>query len=106
MPGRILEPPVDVALARQDRADVAAAHRHDHVRPGRVRLGLELPRRPAGEVVADLAHRLDHLRVQVGLGAAAGGAHLVAAAALEERVRHLGAAGVADAEEEDVGHEP
>ena len=39
--------PSRVALARQDRTDVAAAHRHDHVGPGGVRRGLELPRHPA-----------------------------------------------------------
>jgi hypothetical protein len=40
--------------------------------------------------------------VELGAGTAAGGADLVAAQPLEEGVRHLGAALVADAEEEDV----
>ena len=75
--GWILEAPVDVGLARQDGADVAAAHRDDDVRPGRVGLRLELARRPVGEVVADLGHRLDDLRVQRLLGAAPGRADLV-----------------------------
>ena len=95
--GGILEAPVDVALARQHRAHVAAAHRHDHVRPGGVRIRLQLARRAAREVVADLAHRLDHLGMEVLLGVAPGRANLVPAEPLEEGVRHLRAPGVADA---------
>ena len=64
--------------------------------------GRELPGHAAGEVVAALGHHLDDLRVQPLLGPAARRTHLVAAPTLEERVRHLGAPGVADAEEEDV----
>ena len=67
--------------------------------------GSQLARRPAGEVVADLVHCLDHLGMEVLLRPAAGRAHLVPADPLEEGVRHLRAPGVADAEEEHVGHD-
>ena len=66
--------------------------------------GSQLARHPTGEVVADLVHRLDDLGVEMRLRPAARGAHLVPAGPLEEGVRHLRATGVADAEEEDVGH--
>ena len=99
---RILDPPVDVGRPRENRADVAAAHGHDHVRPGRVCVGIELSRAAAREVDPELAHRLHHLRMELVTGMAPGGAHLVTAGALEERVRHLRATLVSDAEEEDV----
>ena len=78
---RILDPPVDVGRSRENRADVAAAHGHDHVRPGRVRLGIELSRAAAREVDPELAHRLHHLRMELVTRAAPGGAHLVTAVA-------------------------
>jgi hypothetical protein len=63
---------------------------------------------PAREVDAQLAHRLDDGRMHGsrGIGLAARGACFVAIAgdALEERLAHLGSAGVGLADEEEVRH--
>ena len=101
---RVREIPVDVALARDVRALVAAAHRHDHVGPfapargsasaargrrGRSRARAS-PRRPPGARARRACVPADAGRV-----AAAGGA-------LEQRLAHLRAPGVMQADEEDV----
>jgi SAM-dependent methyltransferase len=62
--GRIGKVPIDVALARYVRALVAATHGDDHV-------GLlgevsgQQPRPALAQVHADLAHRFEHLRMNV-----------------------------------------
>ena len=75
---RVGQLPVDVALARDVGARVAAAHRDHDVGP----LGVGARRAGAGcvgQVDAELPHRLDHLGVDVLAGIAAGGARLVPA---------------------------
>ena len=57
---RVVELPVDVPLARDVRARVAAAHRDDDVRPFRV-CALELAR----HAVCELGHQRGDLRVHV-----------------------------------------
>ena len=84
------------------RTDVPAAHGHDDIRPGGVGVRLELPRPPAREVDPELVHRLHDLRMELAASLAPRRTNLVPAVSLEARVRHLGAALVADAEEEDV----
>jgi hypothetical protein len=98
----ILEVPVDVALAGDVGAGVAAAHRYDDV-------GLlcefagETLGAAVGEVDVELAHDLDDLGVDVvvGVGDAAGGERVVTSArcALEQGGAHLRAAGVMQADE-------
>ena len=66
------EIPLDVALAWDVRAGVAAAHRDHHVSPGG-QLGREPLRAAVRQVDAELAHDLDHRRMhataRVGLAA-------------------------------------
>ena len=97
--------PVDVALAGDVRARVAAAHRDHDVGP--LCVGpIEQVRDAVGEIDAELTHHLDDLGVHALAGIAPGRARLVAAAGdeLEQRRRHLRAAGVVDADEEDAAH--
>src|SRR5207248_10372594 len=103
-PGRVGEVPLDVALPRDDRARVAAPHRHDEVGPFDVR-ALQAPGHATVEVDANLAHDVDDHGVHLvgGLGARGAGGP---AAALVERLRDLRAARVLDADEEDVRHPP
>jgi hypothetical protein len=103
---RVLEFPVEVALAGDEGALVAAAHRHHHVCPFGVLSG-QPTRLAVGEVDAELGHRLDHLGVDaVGRGGPCR-ARLVTARrrAREERLAHLRAAGVVEADEEGAGHQ-
>src|SRR4051794_13843952 len=60
---RVVELPVDVTLPRDVRAPVAAAHRHDDVGPLRLR-AVERRGAPARHVDAELAQRLDDLRME------------------------------------------
>ena len=93
--GGVGEVPVDVALAGDEGALVAAAHRdHDVGLCGE--LAGEQLRGAVGEVDAELAHHLDDFGVNVVGGGGAGRERLVAAAggALEQRLAHLGAPGV------------
>src|SRR5207248_4088482 len=92
---------------RDVRAGVPAAHRDDDVRPLGVRF-VEAVRHAAGEVEPELAHGVDHLRVDVLCGRRAGGAGLVTSVGgqPQERLRHLRAAGVLAADEEDARHSP
>ena len=104
-PLRVGQVPVDVALAGDVRARVAAAHRDHDVGP----LGvgpIEQVRDPVREIDAELPHHLHHLGVHVLAGIAAGRARLVPAAGdeLEQRRRHLRSAGVVNADEEDAAH--
>src|SRR6185295_5436788 len=105
-PLRVLQLPVEVAGAGDVGALVAAAHRHHEVGPFGV-LGAELVGDAAREVDAELAHRLDHLGVHALAGRGPGRARLVAlrGLALEERLAHLRAAGVVQADEEDARHQ-
>ena len=88
-------------------AGVAAAHRD---RPIGVKLHLkrELLGLAPSEVEADLAHRFDDGRPDLGCGFGAGGlgAHVLGAVALEERLRHLRAPGVVVADEQHVADGP
>ena len=61
---------------------------------------------PVGEVDAELVHRLDHLGVDALAGVVPAERALVAAlgGAFEERLAHLRAAGVVEADEECVSH--
>ena len=104
-PLRVGQVPVDVALAGDVGARVAAAHRDHDVGP----LGvgpIEQVRDPVREIDAELPHHLDHLGVHVLAGIAAGRARLVAASCdeLEQRRRHLRSARVVNADEEDAAH--
>src|SRR5207237_3593601 len=100
----IREVPVEILAAREHRADVTAAHRHDHVGPLDVSVGEALRLAP-GEVDADLTHRVHHGGVELRTRPRAGGACL-APEALVERLRHLRASGVPDADEERAPHAP
>src|SRR6476659_1249957 len=99
--GRVLELPVLVALARIDRAGVAAAHRDHHVRGAhglvRQRLGELL-----GHLHAQLVHRLEHRRVDPVGRVAARGANMDAPlrAELHEARGHLATARVVHADEQ------
>ena len=97
--------PVDVALAGDVGALVAAAHRHHDVGPLGV-LAAELVRDPAGEVDAQFGHRLDHLGVDAVARRRPGRARFVTAGgdAFEQRLAHLRAAGVVQADEERASH--
>jgi len=103
--GRVGELPVQVGLAGDERTLVTASHGHDDVGPlGQA--GVQTPRRPSAEVDADLAHRVHDLRVDAVGGPCARRARLVPAVGGEgeQRLAHLRAAGVVEADEEDVGH--
>jgi hypothetical protein len=69
-------------------------------------LGGELLWRAIGDVDAELGHRPDDVRVDVGGGLGAGGIGLMAAGGgvLEQGVAHLGAPRVVQADEQDAGH--
>src|SRR5207247_8321707 len=94
---RVGEVPVEILLPRKDGANVAAPHGHDDVGPFDVFTRDRL-RAAMREIEADLFHRLDDRFVQLLLGTRAGRSSL-AAASLVERLRHLRAPGIADAEE-------
>src|SRR5205823_10945842 len=91
-----------VALARIDRARVAAAHRDDHVGGLDHGPGERLRELPA-DVDADLAHGLDDRGVQLFRGLAAGRAHLdpPGRELIKEPGRHMAAPGVVYADEQD-----
>src|SRR5262249_6098478 len=104
-PGRVVELPVLVALAGEHRARVAAAHRDDHVGGPHDLVGPRL-RELAPDVDADLRHGCDGGRVHLvaGLRPARPGHRPVAGEMLEPSHRHLRAAGIVHAEEQDVGN--
>src|SRR5918994_5489302 len=102
--GRIVELPILVALAGVDRAGVAAPHRdHGVRRPHHLVgewLGELLP-----EVHADLGHRLAHRGVDLVGGLAARRANVDPAPPqlVHQACGHLAAAGVLDADEQNLG---
>jgi DNA-binding transcriptional ArsR family regulator/GNAT superfamily N-acetyltransferase len=102
--GRVVERPVQVALPGEDRAGVAAPHR-DHDVGGLDGRGREDLRPLAREVDAELGHGLPDGGVDRVGGRGAGAAHLhrVAAVVAQQRGRHLRAARVVDADEQDGG---
>ena len=100
MPGRVVELPVEVALAGEDGADVAAAHGDDDI-AGLDGVGGEDLGFLVGEIDAFFAHGFGDDRVD-GLGRGrSGGAHFdgVVGKVGEVAGSHLGAAGVVDADE-------
>ena len=99
--GGVVELPVLVALAREERAGVAAAHRDDDVGGLDDLVGPRLGEL-VGDVDADLGHRRDRRRVHLvaGLGAARPRDRPVAGEVVEPPERHLRAPGVVHAEEQ------
>ena len=99
--------PVQVALAGDVRAGVAAAHRHDDVGAFRELAGEPLWA-AVGEVDAELAHDVDdlgmHAAVRVGDAARGLGGVAAGGGAFEEGLADLGAAGVVQADEQHVAH--
>ena len=104
MPGGVIESPVEVALAGEDGADVAAPHGDDDI-AGLDGVSGEDLGFLVGEVDAFFAHGFDDDMVDgVGRGRS-GGADFdgVAGEVGEVAGGHLGAAGVVDADEQDTG---
>src|SRR5204863_7403381 len=93
--GGVVEDPVLVAFAGEDRASVAAAHGDDHVGGAGDLVGPRF-RVLTGDVDAAFGHRRDGGGVDLvaGFGAAGPGHRPVAGKVGEEPQRHLGAAGV------------
>src|SRR2546423_4317792 len=106
--GGIVELPVLVPLARDERAAVAAAPPDDDVGGGEVALRPP-PGRAVGDVHADFGHGGDGRRVDrsAGLAASGEGHGPVPGEGFEPTKGHPGAAGVVDAQEEHGrdGHE-
>src|SRR5712691_1553228 len=104
LPGGVIELPVFIALAWIDRAGVAAAHRYYDVGGAHEVIRQGLRKLPA-DVQTDLAHRLDHMRIQRARRRAAGRAdvHATRRVPLEKRRRHLASTGVVHTNEEDLG---
>src|SRR5437764_1276070 len=102
--GRVVELPVLVFLAGVDRTCVAAAH-GDHGVSGTDDLVGERLRELLRHVDADFAHRLDDRRVNpIGwIGARGPDVDTSAGAQLDEAGRHLAAACVVHADEQDLG---
>src|SRR5665648_524606 len=101
---RVVQRPVLVALAREDRADVPAAHRDHDV--GRLHsLGGQHLGALGPDVDAHLEHRLDRDRVDPVRRKGAGGPDLDGSAGQlgQEARRHLGTSGVVHADEQDAG---
>src|SRR3954452_12654375 len=98
------ELPVDVLLARNDRAGVTTAHRHDEVRPFDV-VARQRLRNSAGCVDTYFLQRIGDHRVDF-LGRLRACRACFPAALLVERLRDLRAARVLDADEENAGHPP
>lgn len=104
LPGWVVELPVEVPLAGEDGADVAAAHGDDDI-AGLDGVSGEDLGFLVGEVDAFFAHGFDYHRVDgVGRGRS-GGADFdgVVGEVSEIAGGHLGAAGVVDANEQDAG---
>ena len=104
LPGRVVERPLLVVLAREDRAGIPATHGDHHVCGAH---GLVGPR--LGELTRDVdpsfLHRLHHDRVDLRarLGSAGPPDRGVAGQVSEEAERHLGSAGVVHAQEQHDG---
>src|SRR5262249_53409810 len=99
LPDRVLKRPVLVLLAGHDWTLVAAAHPDHEVGPVDV-ARIKPARHTPGEVDANLVHRLGDVRMHLARRPRAGRPGL-APGALEERVRHLRASGIAHADEQD-----
>src|SRR6266446_2854542 len=97
--------PVQVSLAGIDRARVAAAHGDDDLRLAHELIGQRLGKLLA-QVEADLAHRLDDRGIDLAGRLRTGGSHvnLALSSAVQQRRRHLRAAGVVHAHEQDLGY--
>src|SRR5439155_17646924 len=101
----ILERPVLIALARVDRARVTAAHGDDdvgrlhHLVGHRLR---ELPR----NVEPDLGQRRDDRGIELvsRIAPRRADVHLALGVPIQQRGRHLTAAGIVHAHEQDLGH--
>jgi hypothetical protein len=76
LPGRVVQLPVQVALAGEGRAGVTAAHGDHHVRVLHHFDGEDL-RNLSGDVDTGLAHRLHNGRVDRAGGRGASGADLI-----------------------------
>src|SRR5581483_2830800 len=102
---RVWKVPAKAAQARGRRAGLLAAGRDREVGPGE-ELGVELARHVIGGVEPDLGERLDDGGVGGLAGCASSRAGRVAAGGepVEDSLGHHGAAGVGDADEEDVAH--
>src|SRR3954470_20825873 len=102
--GRVVKIPVEVALAGEDRAHVAAAHGDQYI-GGLGGVPVQFAGCVGGDVDADLAHGFDGDRVDLVGGFAAGRADLdgVAGQVAQPAGGHLGAAGVVHAHEQDGG---
>ena len=107
--GGVGEVPVEVALAWEYGAGVAAAHGDDEVGGLDLVAGERLRKLP-GQVEADFGHGPDDGRVDLARGRRSCRCHPDAPGGLviEQRGGHLGSAGVVDADEQDVrdiGHD-
>jgi len=103
--GGVGQLPVDVLLARDERALIPAAHRHDNVRlPGE--LGREQPWGAVAEFDVELAHHSHDLGMDVVGRRRAGRERPVGVpgGAFEQRLADLGASGVVPADEQDGSH--
>ena len=104
---RIGQVPVDVLLARDVGAGIAAAHRDDYVGAAG-ELVAEALWSAVREVDAQFLHHIDDRRVNppVGIGFAAGGVSGVPSfrRVLEQRLAHLRPPGVVKADEEHACH--
>jgi hypothetical protein len=104
LPGRVVEFPVLVALAEEDRAGIAAAHRDDHI-GGVGGVVVQLRRGAVRDIDAQPGHRRHRDRVHALGGVRAGRAHnqIVTAVAAGKPGRHLRTAGVVDTHERTLG---
>src|SRR5690606_24767258 len=102
LPGRVVELPIFVALSGEEGAGVAAAHRDDDVR-GLHRFGGKYFRLFCRDVDVELGHGVNGDGVDLVGWHGSGGANLdtLARDIAEESGRHLRAAGVVDADEQD-----
>jgi hypothetical protein len=100
----VVQLPVQVGLAGEDRAGVAAAHGHDVIR-GLDCLRRQDLRRAGGQVDADLPHRRHGTGIDLLGRQDAGGTDVDASLGEvgQPDGGHLGAAGVVDADEQDRG---
>src|SRR5260370_16163407 len=88
--GRIVQLPIFISFARTDGACVTAAHRYDHV--GRTdAIVRERFWKLSADVQANLAHGLDHTRIQGARRLAAGRSDVYATCrvTIKQRRRHL-----------------
>src|SRR5439155_6203635 len=101
---RVGEVPVQVPFPRIDGTRVPATHGDHRVGVPNDLVGKGLGELP-GDVDPDLAHRLDHERVDLAGRRAAGRPDVgpTSRVMIEERRGHLASTGVVDADEQDLG---